>query len=270
MTTSPVQPNPTSGEPIPPVPDPEAPDPEVAVLEWAAAWAARPKLRGWQHAAAIAPTAAVAGLAYGQAHTSRQRVAVAAWGAGLVTMLSASAAYHRLPRSEQSAATLRRLDHAAIFAAVAGTWTPIALAVLPGSRGVAVAAAMWGLGGAAAVTKVAALEQLPRLANLAYLGMGWAGLAVLPAMRRTLGPRATGLMIAGGAAYSLGAIAHAAKGPDLHPDWYGYHELWHTATLVGAGLHGLAVAAAVRSMGGGTTRRRPRKGRRARLRRGDG
>ena len=82
-------------------------------------------------------------------------VPAVAWGAGIVGMLTASASYHRLPRSERTAKVLRRLDHAAIWGAVAGTWTPIALAVLPGRAGTIMAGTMWGAGVSAAVAKTA-------------------------------------------------------------------------------------------------------------------
>ena len=108
---------------------------EETVAGWAAEWAARPRLRGWQHALAILPAAAGAATLAARATNRRERVAAVAWGAGIVGMLTASASYHRLPRSERTAKVLRRLDHAAIWGAVAGTWTPIALAVLPGRAG---------------------------------------------------------------------------------------------------------------------------------------
>ena len=131
---------------------------EETVAGWAAEWAARPRLRGWQHALAILPAAAGAATLAARATNRRERVAAVAWGAGIVGMLTASASYHRLPRSERTAKVLRRLDHAAIWGAVAGTWTPIALAVLPGRAGTVMAGTMWGAGVTAAVAKTAMFD----------------------------------------------------------------------------------------------------------------
>jgi hemolysin III len=241
--TSPTPPNGSSDGPV-------ALAPAVAAIEdtvtgWAAEWAARPRLRGWQHALAIAPAAAGAAMLASRATNRRERVAAAAWGAGIVGMLTASASYHRLPRSERMAKVLRRLDHAAIWGAVAGTWTPIALAVLPGRSGTILAGGMWGAAVTAAGAKTAAFDRIDPKINVLYVVMGWAGVAILPRTVRQLGPTATAFLVAGGTAYTVGAVGYAMKRPNLVPGVYGYHELWHTATLAGAGLHAVAVKAAL-------------------------
>jgi hemolysin III len=237
-------------EPFPPTPsehgDDEHGDDGASVAEeWAVAWAARPRLRGWQHVAAIAPAIGAAAALTARARSRRERMAAVAWGAGMVGMLVSSASYHRLPRTERTARVLRRLDHAAIWGAVAGTWTPVALAVLPGAPGVALAGGMWGTALTAAVAKTAAFDRVDPKVNVLYVLMGWAGVAILPRTVRQLGPTATGFLVAGGTAYTLGAVGYAMKRPNLVPGVYGYHELWHTATLAGAGLHAVAVEAAL-------------------------
>jgi hemolysin III len=221
---------------------------EETVAGWAAEWAARPRLRGWQHALAILPAAAGAATLAARATNRRERVAAVAWGAGIVGMLTASASYHRLPRSERTAKVLRRLDHAAIWGAVAGTWTPIALAVLPGRAGTVMATTMWGAGVTAAVAKTAAFDRVDPKVNVLYVVMGWVGVGVLPRAVRQLGPTATAFLVAGGTAYTVGAVGYAAKRPNLVPGVYGYHELWHTATLAGAGLHAVAVRSALHAI----------------------
>jgi len=241
---------------VPSSPPPVGPATGAAALEsiegtlagWAAEWAARPRLRGWQHAVAILPAAAGAATLVARATSRRERVAAAAWGAGIVGMLTASASYHRLPRSERTAKVLRRLDHAAIWGAVAGTWTPIALAVLPGRAGTVLAGTMWGAALTAAGAKTAAFDRVDARVNVLYVVMGWAGVAVLPKAIRQLGPSGTAFLIAGGAAYTVGAIGYATKRPNLVPGVYGYHELWHTATLAGAGLQAVAVASALETI----------------------
>ncbi len=234
-----------SGAPFPGA----SPGPVAAIEEtlagWAAEWAARPRLRGWQHALAVLPAAAGAATLAVRAGSRRERVAAIGWGAGVVGMLTASATYHRLPRSERTMKVLRRLDHAAIWGAVAGTWTPIALAVLPGRAGSVLAGSMWGAAVTAAVAKTAAFERVDPKVNVLYVLMGWAGVAILPRTVRQLGPTATIFLVAGGSAYTIGAIGYAAKWPNPVPGVYGYHEVWHTATLAGAGLHAVAVKAAL-------------------------
>lgn len=221
---------------------------EEAIVEWAEQWAARPRLRGWQHALAIVPAAGAAGALVHRARSRRERVAAAAWGAGIVGMLTASASYHRLPRSERVAKLLRRVDHAAIWGAVAGTWTPVALAAFPGRAGVALAGGAWATALVAAVAKTAAFDRVDRRVNVLYVVMGWAGVAIVPQAVARLGRTATSFLVAGGAAYTTGAILYAVRWPDLVPGVYGYHELWHTATLAGAGLQAVAVLGALEAI----------------------
>ena len=112
---------------------------------------------------------------------------------------------------------LRRLDHAAIWGAVAGTWTPIALAVLPGRAGTVLAGSMWGAAVTAAVAKTAAFERVDPKVNVLYVLMGWAGVAILPRTVRQLGPTATTFLVAGGTAYTIGASATPPSGPTRCP-----------------------------------------------------
>lgn len=67
--------------------------------------------------------------------------------------------------------------------------------------------------------------------------MGWVVVAVLPQVYRGGGLLCFALVCAGGVAYTLGALAYGFKRPQLAPRVVGYHELFHAATLVGAGLN---------------------------------
>ncbi len=78
----------------------------------------------------------------------------------------------------------------------------------------------------------------PKWVNtLPYLRMGWAAVAVLPQIYRGGGPNCFALVITGGIAYTLSALAYGFKRPQLAPRVFGDHELFHATTLVGAGLN---------------------------------
>jgi len=49
-----------------------------------------------------------------------------------------------------------------------------------------------------------------------------------------------------GVAYSVGAVFYGSKRPKLSPRVFGYHELFHAFTLIGAGLHFAAISVALR------------------------
>ncbi len=65
-----------------------------------------------------------------------------------------------------------------------------------------------------------------------------------------MAPGLIALVAVGGIAYTLGAVAYATKWPDLKPGVFGYHELFHACTLIGAGLHFAAVLELVRAARG--------------------
>jgi hemolysin III len=77
---------------------------------------------------------------------------------------------------------------------------------------------------------------------LPYVVVGWAAVAVLPQLYRALGGAGFGLLLAGGVAYSVGAVVYALKRPDPVPGVFGYHEVFHACTIVGAVLHFVVIA----------------------------
>ena len=78
---------------------------------------------------------------------------------------------------------------------------------------------------------------------LPYVVVGWCALAVMPQLLHGLGGAGFGLLIAGGAVYSAGAVVYALQKPNLVPGVFGYHELFHACTVVAATLHFAVIAA---------------------------
>ena len=208
--------------------------------DWEAAWATRPRLRGWLHAGAL-PVALVATTVLSR-RRRRHRNAVAVYGAGLCAMLATSAGYHRLTRTEAQYRWARPADHVMIFAAIAGTATPVATAVLPPRSVRPAVAALWTAAAAGAFARVIDLRRGTAVGHVASVGLGWSGLLLLPRVMRRHGPRVGALLAAGGTAYTVGAALFAARRPNPWPTVFGYHEVWHTATLVGAACPLAAIA----------------------------
>jgi len=200
----------------------------------------RPRLRGWLHAGAL-PVAltSTAALAF---RRRRHRSAVVAYGAGLTAMLATSAGYHRLTRSEMQYRWTQPADHMMIFAAIAGSATPVVAAVLPPHRARRFIGLLWGGAALGAVGRMVDLRRGTSLSGVAYLVLGWSAIVLLPTVVRRHGLRNGALLAAGGLAYSVGAGLFAAGKPDPFPGVFGYHEVWHTATLVGAACHLVAIA----------------------------
>jgi hemolysin III len=208
--------------------------------EWERVWAARPRLRGWLHAGAL-PVALGATTALAL-RRRRHRNAVAVYGAGLCAMLATSAGYHRLTRTEAQYRWSRPADHVMIFAAIAGTATPVAAGVLPPRAVRPAVTALWVAAAAGAFARVVDLRRGTFVGHVASVGLGWSGLALLPLVVRHHGVRVGALLAAGGVSYTVGAAFFAARRPNPWPEVFGYHEVWHTATLVGAAFHLAAIA----------------------------
>ena len=78
---------------------------------------------------------------------------------------------------------------------------------------------------------------------LPYVVVGWAAVVVLPAARTgRSGPTGFVLLLLGGLAYSAGAVVYALKKPNPVPGVFGYHEVFHACTIVGAVLHFIVIA----------------------------
>jgi hemolysin III len=164
--------------------------------------------------------------------------ALAIYCAGLLAMLCCSGAYHLLPAPAWKP-MLRRLDHAAIFLKIAGTYTPFALVKLGGVTGLTLFAGVWLVAVAGAAAKLLLTARWDRLAIGVYLALGWSGVATLQPLIGTLSQAALVLLAAGGIVYSLGVIFFVWERLPYQT------AIWHAFVLAGTACHFAAVALAV-------------------------
>ena len=160
----------------------------------------------------------------------------------MLIMFGTSAAFHRLRWSAPAWRRMRRADHSAIFVGIAGTSTAVAGLALTGWARVLVLAMVWGGAAAGIVLRQVWLDAPQWVVAIPYVVVGWCPVIVAPQLVRSLGWAGFGLMLAGGLAYTAGALVYARKRPDPWPDVFGFHEVFHACTLVGAGLFAYLVA----------------------------
>lgn len=207
----------------------------------------KPKLRGVLHQWAIGCAAGAGLVLVAMAPTIRASFGAAVFALSLVTLLSVSATYHRVNWSPAARVWMRRADHASIFLLIAGTYTPVALLGLPPSSGDGLLLAIW----VAASGGIAASLFWPNkpkvVTAIIALGVGWVMVPYFGEVRASVGPVGFALILAGGVAYSIGALAYAGKRPNLSPGVFGYHEAFHAMTLVGAACHFALVIGLVRA-----------------------
>ena len=205
--------------------------------------AARPLLRGWIHFGALCVFAIAGPVLAAQAPTPWTSVALAVYAASIVALFGVSAAFHRVNWTPAARWRMRRADHTTIFVAIAGTYTAVAGLALGGWAQVLVLCLVW-IGAAVGITLRQVWLDAPKWAvALPYVVVGWCALAVMPQLLHGLGGAGLGLLIAGGAVYSAGAVVYALQKPNLVPGVFGYHELFHACTVVAATLHFAVIAA---------------------------
>lgn len=202
----------------------------------------KPRLRGWIHAGTF-PVALVASIVLVVlAPPVAGKVACAIFGLSACLLFGTSAVYHRGTWSPRVAGILRRADHSNIFLIIAGTYTPLAVLLLPKQTATVLLIVVWSgalLGLAARIIWLGA----PRWVYVPiYVALGWVAVGYMPQFWTTPGgPAIVWLVAIGGLAYTLGAVVYGLKRPNPSPRWFGFHEIFHVLTVVGFGCHYAAI-----------------------------
>jgi hemolysin III len=195
-------------------------------------------------AAYLAAPAALALWAYAPASA---QTATAIYGLTLVLLFAMSATYHRPTWSPRQRDVIGRLDHAAIFLLIAGTYTPFGVMLGPGD-GHTLLTVVW-VGALLGLGLSVGWPSAPKwLMAGVFVLLGWSNVPVLPAMFRGLGAAVMVLVLLGGLIYTVGALVYARKRPDPFPAVFGYHEIFHLFVIAAAVVHFVAVAGALRAV----------------------
>ena len=162
-------------------------------------------------------------------------VAVCVFSLSMTLLYGVSTLYHAWPGGRFKT-WLNRLDHAAIYVFIAGSYTPFVLGVLRGGWGWSLFATVWTMAVLGVVVKLLDRLKHPLWSTGLYVAMGWlAVVAAAPLVARMPG---TGLawLIAGGVCYTLGAIVFLFDSKLRYA-----HFVWHLFVLGGSTCHFFAV-----------------------------
>jgi hemolysin III len=158
------------------------------------------------------------------------RPALSIYVASLVVVLAVSLAFNLAPVTPVKR-FLARLDQAAIFLLIAGTYTPL-LSMLGGTTtGDVMLACVWGSAVVGIALKLLVPERFGRFSLVLYLGIGWSGVAVFSSLAEVVPANTLWLLLAGGVAYCSGIIFHLWERLRFH------NVLWHCFVVTGASLH---------------------------------
>ncbi len=201
----------------------------------------KPILRGYFHQEAFFVALGACLLLIFKNTSSLALAATSIYSVGLLMLFGVSALYHRKTWQPRGRAIMKKFDHAAIFILIAGSFTPICLFALPSPSGLNLLLLVW-------ITALVGIIQsffwtkAPKwLSAIFYVGMGWVVVPYLGLLRDSLGLILFISLVAGGVAYTIGAVFYATKRPKLKPHVFGYHELFHLFTIVGAVFHFIVV-----------------------------
>ena len=207
----------------------------------------KPRLRGWLHLV-MAPLALVGAIVLvALAPTTAGKISSAVFGTASILLFGISAVYHRGNWSPRTTAVLRRLDHTNIFLVIAGTYTPIAVVLLEGSARRTTLVVVWVGALAGLLARIFWLGAPRWFYTPVYVALGWVAVWQMPAFwdASPQGPTIVWLVAIGGLAYTIGAVVYATKRPNPSPLWFGFHEVFHSLTVIGFVCHYIAASIAV-------------------------
>jgi hemolysin III len=216
----------------------------------------KPRLRGWLHLASAPLTLAAGIVLVALSPTAPTRIGSAVYALSAVLVFTVSAIYHRGRWSPRTHGFLRRFDHANIFLLIAGSYTPFSLLLLDGSQRVVLLVVIWSVALMGVLFKVFWIHAPRWLYLPIYIGMGWAAVFFVPGFAEGsrdrlgvgIGTAVMVLVLVGGALYTIGGIVYGLKRPDPWPRWFGFHEIFHSFTILAFVVHYVGVSLATYSL----------------------
>ncbi len=212
----------------------------------------KPRLRGWLHAV-LTPLAMAGGIVLiVLSPTASSRIGSAVFAFSALLLFGVSAIYHTGTWSPRTWAFLRRFDHANIFILIAGSYTPLTLLLLEGTQRVVLLTTVWACALLGVFFRVFWTDAPRWLYTPLYIGLGWAAAFFIPgfidgaASRLGTGFGITVLVLiaAGGALYTAGGVVYGLKRPNPSPQWFGFHEVFHTFTILAFISHYVGISMA--------------------------
>jgi len=164
-------------------------------------------------------------------------VSFSVYGASMILLYLASAAYHIFPLQEKGTRILKKIDHVMIFMMIAGTYTPFCLVPLRGGWGWSIFGVVWGIAILGIFFKLFFIHTSRWISTILYIIMGWISVVAIYPIVINIPAGGVVWLVAGGVSYTVGAVVYATKKPDPLPGVFGFHEIWHLFVLGGSFCH---------------------------------
>jgi len=201
----------------------------------------RPGFRGWFHVVSFFIFLLAAPILFIRSPSAWDTVAISIYVFSILALFGVSALFHRVRWGESGRRKMRRLDHSTIFLAIAGSYTAVAGLALSGLSQTVILCWVWTGAIVGLVIRQCWLDAPKWVIAIPYIVVGWSAVIFLPQLLHALGCWGFGWLVAGGLFYTIGAIAYSAKRPNLVPGVFGYHEVFHAGTVMGAASHYIVI-----------------------------
>lgn len=152
------------------------------------------------------------------------------YGVTLLFMYTCSTLLHSFPIGKVKN-IFEILDHAAIFLFIAGTYTPLMLIVVEGTRGWVLLSLVWILAIGGIIFKVFFVKKFVFVSTLIYIVMGWMIVFALQPIAAKVETMGLILLVLGGLLYTIGTIFYIWR------TFYYHHAVWHLFVLAASATH---------------------------------
>lgn len=176
------------------------------------------------------------------APTGSDRLAVTLHGIGVIGMLGVSGTYHSGRLSPTAQRLFKRIDHATILGAIAGSYTAVTMLALDGSAQTRMLWIVLVGAGIGVAIRMAWLDAPYPVVAVVYVAVGWSAAIAFPDYLDGMSGTEFGLLLAGGILYTVGGVVYAMHKPNPWPGVFGYHEVFHALVVAGAACHYACVA----------------------------
>ena len=161
------------------------------------------------------------------------------FGVTMLVLYAMSSIYHGLSPKTKAKKVFQVIDHCSIFILIAGTYTPAVLCTLSEvntALGWTYFGVIWGIAILGIVLNAIDLKKFQIFSMICYLVMGWCIIAKINVIIKQVGMTGFYLLLAGGVAYTLGAILY---GIGSKKKWF--HSVFHIFCVIGSILHFLFI-----------------------------
>lgn len=195
-----------------------------------------PKYRGKLHLVMIVPAIAAGIWMVTEAPSGSYKLFTGIYALTIVFMFTASSLFHNIAWSDKKWWRMRRLDHTGIYVLIAGTYLAYGSMALTGEVRVIMLSISGGLIAINITYRWLPFVPFKGTMNSLFIIVGWISLLFSKWLWTGLGVVGFCMLLGGGVVFTAGAIVLGTRKPNPNPAIFGYHEIWHIATVIGVGL----------------------------------